>query len=252
MGDLFGQLLGTAPDADFLRGVVVGIVSNNQDPENLGRVKVKFPWLSAEHESHWARVATPMAGENRGFYCLPEVGDEVLVAFAHGSADTAFILGALWNGKHKPPTDNKNGGNHVRMFKSKAGHQIVLNDSEDKCGIRIVDKTGDSEIVIDTAKKKLTIKAKGDLALEAEGDLRIAAKGAIAIEAGKGLTAKATKELMLEAGTKGEIKAGAPLTIKSSSKTTIEGGDQAEVKAATVQLDGTGTTVIKGGVVKIN
>ena len=62
-------------------GVTVGVVTNNQDPDGLGRVKVRFPWLSDDDESFWARVVTPMAGNGRGLYLLPEVDDEVLVAF---------------------------------------------------------------------------------------------------------------------------------------------------------------------------
>jgi uncharacterized protein involved in type VI secretion and phage assembly len=69
-------------------GVVIGIVTNNKDTEGLGRVKVRFPWLSDLNESFWARVASPMAGDNRGVFFLPEKDDEVLVMFAHG--DVAF------------------------------------------------------------------------------------------------------------------------------------------------------------------
>src|SRR5262249_43235482 len=67
-----------------LKGVMVGVITNNQDPDGMGRVKVKFPCLSDDEESHWARIAAPMAGKERGIYFLPEVDDEVLVAFEHG------------------------------------------------------------------------------------------------------------------------------------------------------------------------
>src|SRR5687768_7153196 len=83
-------------------GVVIGIITNNKDPDKLGRVKVKFPWLSDTDESFWARTATPMAGNQRGMYFLPEVDDEVLVAFEHGDLRFPYIIGALWNGKDKP------------------------------------------------------------------------------------------------------------------------------------------------------
>ena len=83
--NLFDVLTDERDDASSrVSGVVVGVVTNNQDPEGMGRVKVKFPWLSDEDESNWARVAAPMAGKERGFYFLPEVEDEVLVAFEHG------------------------------------------------------------------------------------------------------------------------------------------------------------------------
>src|SRR6185436_4336090 len=107
-----------------IHGVVVGIVTNNQDPDGMGRVKVKFPWLSDADESFWARAAVPMAGKDRGFYFLPEVDDEVLVAFKHGAARSPYTPGALGNGKDAPPATNDDGKNNVRVIKSRSGHVI--------------------------------------------------------------------------------------------------------------------------------
>src|SRR6185295_11928909 len=115
-----------------INGVVVGVVTNNQDPDGMGRVKVKFPWLSDQDESHWARVAAPMAGKERGFYFLPEVEDEVLVAFEHGDARFPYVLGALWNGKEGPPAKNDDGKNNIRVIKSRSGHIIRLTDEDGK------------------------------------------------------------------------------------------------------------------------
>lgn len=84
-------------------GVVVAIVTNNRDPEKLGRLKVRFPWLSDVNESAWARLCTPLAGKGRGFYYLPEIDDEVLVAFEFGDINRPIILGSLWTGEHIPP-----------------------------------------------------------------------------------------------------------------------------------------------------
>ena len=82
-----------AANSHRLYGVVVGLVTNNQDPDKLGRVKVRFPWLGDSDESAWARLATPMAGKDRGLYFLPEVDDEVLVVFEHGDLRFPYILG---------------------------------------------------------------------------------------------------------------------------------------------------------------
>src|SRR5205814_7216540 len=109
-----------------LLGVVIGIVTNNRDPDGMHRVKLRFPWLGADDESHWARVATPMAGNGRGFYTLPEVDDEVLVAFEHGSVEHAYVIGALWNGQDKAPENNDNGSNDHRSFTSRSGHVLRL------------------------------------------------------------------------------------------------------------------------------
>ncbi len=156
--NFFDQLAGASASDGRFSGVAIAIVTNNQDPDGLGRVKVRLPWMADEAESDWSRVVTLMAGAQRGFYCLPEVDDEVLVAFEHGHPDSLYVLGALWNGKDKPPANNKDGKNNVRMFKSRSGHQIVLNDSDDEPSILVVDKSGENQILIDTAKNQMTIK----------------------------------------------------------------------------------------------
>ena len=89
-------------------GVAIGIVTSVNDPEGRGRVRLNFPWLDL-NSSDWAPVAAPMAGSKRGVFFMPEVDDEVLVAFEHGDFDHPFVVGFLWNGVDKPPeTDRKN------------------------------------------------------------------------------------------------------------------------------------------------
>ena len=145
---MLGALLDGQEDraaASRIFGVVVGIVTNNQDPEGLGRVKVKIPCLSDVDESFWARVAAPMAGKRRGTYFLPEVDDEVLVAFEHGDVRFPYVLGALWNGKMPRPSTNNDGKNNVRMIKSRSGHVVKLNDEDGKETIEIVDKSSEKQ-----------------------------------------------------------------------------------------------------------
>src|ERR1043166_3093643 len=143
---------GGAGQAARVSGVVVGVVTNNQDPEGMGRVKVKFPWLSDEDESNWARVAAPMAGKERGFYFLPEVDDEVLVAFKQGDVRFPYVVGSLWNGKDAPPAKNDDGKNDVRVIKSRSGHVVRLTDADGKEMIEIVDKSERNRIRVDTRK----------------------------------------------------------------------------------------------------
>ena len=107
--------------------MVVGIVTDNADPENLGRVKVKYPWLAADAVSSWARLAAPGAGKDYGIAWLPQVDDEVLVAFAHGDVGEPYVLGGLWNGIDKPPTANVKfdaGKVSHAVMKSRKGHEI--------------------------------------------------------------------------------------------------------------------------------
>lgn len=164
-----------------VHGVVVGLVTNNQDPDGMGRVKVQFPWLSDTDDSNWARLAVPMAGGDRGVYFLPEVNDEVLVAFDHGDLRFPYVLGALWNGKDHPPASNDNGNNDVRLIKSRSGHVIRLTDSAGGGKIEIVDGSGNNSIVVDTSSNAITISAQGALKLKG-AQIEIASDGPLKIK----------------------------------------------------------------------
>ncbi|MFQ5629156.1 MAG: phage baseplate assembly protein V [bacterium] len=134
---------------DRIYGVAVGIVTNNDDADGLGRVKVHFPWLSDENESAWARVAVVMAGNNRGAWFPPQIDDEVLVAFEHGDINKPIVIGAMWNGKDAPPSTDT--------------ESIVI---QDKNGSFIKFEVSEGKITIE-AKEKLEIKAGKSMKLEA-------------------------------------------------------------------------------------
>jgi uncharacterized protein involved in type VI secretion and phage assembly len=93
----------------YVKGVAIALVTQNKDEDGLCRVKVRYPWHDKPRESYWARLAMPMAGKDRGLVVIPEVGDEVVVAFEREDLRFPCVLGALWNGKEKPPFDNKDG-----------------------------------------------------------------------------------------------------------------------------------------------
>jgi len=167
--NLFDLLAQTAGDRTHrVDGVVIGIVTNNRDPDGMARVRVKFPWLSGTDESWWARMAVPMAGDNRGTYFLPEVDDEVLVTFEHGDIRFPFIIGAMWNGKQPPPAKNDDGENNIRLIRSRCGHEIRLDDSDGREKIEIRDKDGHNTIVIESAAGKITIKSQGTVQIESQ------------------------------------------------------------------------------------
>jgi uncharacterized protein involved in type VI secretion and phage assembly len=195
--------------ASRISGVVVGVVTNNQDPDKMGRVKVKFPWLSDEDESNWARVAAPMAGKERGFYFLPEVDDEVLVAFEHGDVRFPYVVGALWNGKDAPPADNGDGKNNVRVIKSRSGHVIRLTDADGKEMIEIIDKSAKNSIVFDTSKNTITITADKDIVLSA-------AQGTIKLDAQQ-IEVKSSANTKIEAGANVDLKASGQMNVKGAT-----------------------------------
>lgn len=189
-------------------GVAVAVVTNIKDPQGEGRIKVKYPWRNTEDESDWARMITFMAGNQMGGYFLPEVGDEVLVAFENGDIDHPIILGALWSGNMKPPESNSDGKNNLRLIKSRSGHKVILNDENGKETIEIIDKTGNNKIIIDTSAKKITIQTDKDIELKAP-------QGKISLDAME-LQFKSSAAAKLEAGANLDIKTNAVMTLKGS------------------------------------
>lgn len=209
---------------NYFYGVTIGIVTNNKDKDGLGRVKVKFPWLSQDEESYWARVLTPMAGNDRGIYFLPEVDDEVLVAFDQGNMSVPYILGALWNGKDKPPTKNDDGKNNQRMIKSRSGHQIILDDTKDAEQIIIQDKTGKNKIVIDSKDNNMNI--------EVENELTITAKGKIILKSSDNDIDIECKNLSMKIQENYQLETGRNCTVKAKDKYDLEAKSGLGIKCA--------------------
>jgi uncharacterized protein involved in type VI secretion and phage assembly len=205
---LFQELLEpTALNTSRIYGVVIGLVTNSEDPEKMGRVKVKYPWLSDTDESNWARVATPMAGDNRGFFFPPEVDDEVLIAFEQGDTRFPYVVGSLWNGKDAPPVEN-DGKSNLRMIKSRSGHIIQFNDKDGSETIDIIDKSTKNKISIDTKSNTISITSEADIKLSAS-------KGKITLDA-QTLAFKSTDAITIESGSNLDIKANAKLTCKGA------------------------------------
>jgi phage baseplate assembly protein gpV len=105
-------------------GVVTGKVISVNDPLTLGRVQVQLPFIDAEDSSPWARVAVPMAGKQFGHYFIPDVDEEVLVAFEHGDVRAPYILGSLWTATAPPPLQSPQA--QIRTIRTPAGVQIVM------------------------------------------------------------------------------------------------------------------------------
>jgi uncharacterized protein involved in type VI secretion and phage assembly len=238
--------------------LVIGIVTNLNDPDNLGRVKVKYPWLTNDIESDWMRIAVPMAGQGRGMMILPEVDDEVLVAFEHGDIHHPYIVGSLWNNRDKPPLPSSqavgSGKVNQRVFKTRTGHTVTFNDKDgeelisvvSKSGhkivlddggkkISIMDNSGSNSMIIDSASNSMKIKVGGDFSVEATGKITMKSTGAMNLEATgdakmKGMNAS------VEGTTKSELKG---LTV------SVNGSTQAELKGGAM-------VTVQGGLVKIN
>ena len=189
----------------FAKGLAVGIVKQNKDPEGLGRVRVAFPWHD-DQDSYWARLATPMAGKERGLVLIPEIDDEVLVGFEREDMRFPYILGALWNGVDKPPIANGDGNNDKRMLKSRKGHTLTFDDGTQGV-VELSHENGslvrfsDDAIVIEDAQgNRVSIDSRS-------GGMKLEANGALEIKAAT-ITIEATATL--------EIKANATLTVRGA------------------------------------
>ena len=181
-----------------VKGVAIGVVTQNNDPEGLCRVKVSYPWHEQPRESYWARLASPMAGKDRGLVLIPEVGDEVLLAFERDDLRFPFVIGALWSGKDKPPVANGDGKDDKRLFKSRKGHRLLFDDGArgvvelslddgktlhlDDDGMRLDDGKG-NRFAVDSRSGALTIEAAGKLTIKA-ASVVIQASGTLDIKSG--------------------------------------------------------------------
>ncbi|CAN5889406.1 phage baseplate assembly protein V [soil metagenome] len=184
---------------------MIGVVTDNKDPSKLGRVKIKLPILHSDETTFWCPIIMLGAGKNRGWFYIPEVDDEVLVMFEHGDQDHPLIVGALWNGKDKPPDKNP-GGNPRRVIKSRAGSKITFDD--DKEQLIIEDGSGCGIITFDAKANKIIIEAK---------------KGDVCFQAPKGEIQISAQEAELTAKQNIEIHAGSNMSFGTDAKATIKG-----------------------------
>jgi Rhs element Vgr protein len=268
MSDLLGNSDEKILTNQKVNGVVPAIVTQNSDEENLHRVRVKYPWLSDDEESWWARVATPDAGPDRGMTFLPEVNDEVLVAFEHGDMGRPYVVGRVWNGTDAVPHTSTelvaDGKVNLRVIKTRSGHVLTFDDTADAELISLVDKTTKNLIKIESSLNKITIDANGGKAIitmdgEA-GTMKIVTDDTFDIESGGNMTLKSGGNMLLDAGTnnvdiKGsnvKITASSNAEVKATSAAKVEGATTTVKGSASATVDGGGSTTIKGGMVAIN
>lgn len=227
----FGEhAIGAEAERKNVNEITVGIVTDNdhkKDGQPLGWVKVKYTHISEADTTHWAPVVMQGAGKNRGWFFIPEIDDEVVVAFEHGSFQSPVILGCLWNGKDKP-ADKNPGAVPRRKIKSRGkqpgkggssaegGSEFTFDDENNK--IIIADGQKYAEITFEAKKITITtLKPDADIAFQApKGDVKIVAKE-IVIEAKQKFQAKSGQDM--------KISTNAAATLKASGKTTWAGSN---------------------------
>jgi uncharacterized protein involved in type VI secretion and phage assembly len=197
-----GNGLGPGREAR-VTGVVCALVTNNDDPDKLGRVKLKFPWLSDEYESDWARLAAPGAGPESGVVFLPQVNDEVLVAFEHGDIRRPYVIGGLWNGVDKPRLGDglfDNGAVKRRGIVSRRGHRVVLFDADGDSGIALLSSDDTLKIALKETATEIHVKSDGTILIEGTRDITVKGSANVSVEASGTLTLKGQGGVTINSG----------------------------------------------------
>ena len=188
----------------FPRGLAFGRVTDNQDPENLGRVRVRLELHSDDQASFWARIATLMAGPEIGAWFLPEIDDEVLVGFIGEDPSHPVVLGGVWNSQQPPPETNSDGNNDRRLIRSRSHHELRFDDG-DANEIELTMKDGSRIYLTD-----------GHAVIEDRQGNKVEIKdGNVTVEATQKLTLKGAN-VVLEATSQVEIKAGTTCKIQGT------------------------------------
>jgi len=201
---------------DWSASLVVGVVTNNNDPQQLGRVRVKYPSLSDQEESEWARVATPSGGNQRGLMMLPQQDDEVIIGFEHGDTRRPIVVGSVFNGRDKPGQE--------LLLDRKGGLGVV---SSDKIHLH---SNQDFEIKSD---QKMVVEVQSDLNEKVQGNLKSEVTGNGNLKA---------QQYVVEAGSSMTVK-GVSVTVEASASLTLKG--------ATVDIQGSGPVNIKGAIINL-
>lgn len=215
MGLLSEQLTLQQP-LDRWPGVAPAVVTDTNDPDDVGRVKLKFPWMADDVSSTWARVMGAGAGNEAGLFIVPDVGDEVLVSFINGDFDQPCVLGGLWSKTNKMPGEvpaSSSGEKpQVRTWHSKTGHILAVYDNSDN-KIEILTSGGRS-IVLSDKDKKITLSTSAVTITLEDNKLEIDGGTEISLKASSKVTLKADAELKLE---------GANINIEASGMVAVKG-----------------------------
>jgi phage protein D len=239
------------PEVHSMSSVTTAIVTNVDDTDSaMCRVKLKFPWLSDDYESGWARTVQLGAGSSRGFEVLPEVNDEVLVAFEQGDFGAPVVLGGLHNGVDKPPmavSEAVSGGKVVRrMFKSRTGHILVFEESDSASTISLIGMDGKTELILDSKEGKVTLQAAKDIVVNAQS-------GTVSITGPEGVTVRSDADISLKAGGNVSIEAGGSMSLKANGPMQIQAAAivaqaqaAVEIKGTEINVNGTAAVQIMG------
>ncbi len=226
-------------------------VVKNVDKEGMGRIKVRFYWQADGEASPWIRMVSSHAGKNKGFQFIPEVDDEVLVAFENNNPSFPYVIGSMYHGKAKHE-DRKDNDNYVKTIRTVSGNEIRIYDKSGEEEISIYNKDKQNEVTM-TLKDdgKITIKSKNKIAISGK-DITVDAEKTIKMSA-EDITISGKKSVKIETEQKCDIK-GMDIKIAANNSLKAEAAANAEIKAnAGIKIDGGPTTSIKSsGMMELN
>ncbi|NYI03895.1 VgrG-related protein [Allostreptomyces psammosilenae] len=227
-------------------GLVSGTVTDTKDPERLGRVKVRFPWLSDDYASDWARTAQ-FAGASGQEAFVPEVGEEVLVGFEQGHLDRPYVLAGLYNGKDRPTReggeliDRTSGVVNRRSFALHGRDRVELHDAATGArGVRLLSGDGKLTINLDRSATSIVVHSDGTVEIDATDRVTVKAGSGVRVDAGNGPLDLSGESVSVTARTGVQVDGG-------SGQLKLSTGGAVDVKGAQVAVNGTGRTEIKGG-----
>jgi uncharacterized protein involved in type VI secretion and phage assembly len=200
----------TRPRQQHFYGVAVAQVVNNLDLTGLARVQVKLPWLPGFEP--WARVAVPLSGGSRGVFVIPQVDDEVLVAFQHGDVRDPYIVGGLWNGSDRPPAVAPLDAKNKFLIKTPKGHEIEIDDLQQKITVKT------------STQQKVTIEPQKIELATAGGTSKVSLEtaGTITVQSTVSITLKAPR-ISIQ-GTNVDVQADAQASLKGGGMCTVQAG----------------------------
>ncbi len=229
--------------------IQIGVVTENNDPDGLSRIKVQFPWQKPSGgTTPWLRMMTPHAGSEKGFHFIPEVGEEVIVNFEGGNAERPFVMGALYHGTAKPESW-KTDANDLKAIRTRSGHTIELDDTQDKEMIKIYDNEG-SIITFDTQAKSLFVQATENIEFSAK-NIKIIAEENIDVQAkGNISTASEGDTAILSKGAT-NLQATGDTAISSDASITVDATADAKISGQNLVTEGKVGAELKGQQTKV-
>jgi len=217
-------------------------VIDNNDPDQLGRVRVAFFWPGQDHESDWLRVSTPYSGEGEGLIFVPEQDAQVVIGYENNRAEWPFVLGSLY--PKKEGVSYTNSGNNLKTIQTRSGNQILFSDDAGQEKIQITNA--------DHSETTLTLEFGGN------GTITLKTSGTIQLEGGT-LALKAQQNLTLEAGNEIQLKGqagvqiGSPqVTINADATASLQAGAALTLKGATTNLSADALVEVKGALITLN